>query len=140
MTFFFEQASANPAELLEWPIISVYERSKGRRPVAVIDIISLEADKNYCLINLKNDQRILTTKTVKHYQLQLPSVWFIQLHRKAIVNRQFIERIENKEGAYKVGLTNGQSFPVSRRRWGQIRQQLLGNAAVKSRSINASFR
>lgn len=140
MTFFFEQASANPAELLEWPIIDVYERSKGRRSVAVIDIVSLEADKNYCRINLKDNQHVVTTKTVKHYHLQLPSAWFVQLHRKAIVNRQFIEKIENKEGVYKVDLANGQSFPVSRRRWGQIRQQLLGNAAVKSRSINASFR
>ncbi|QHV98863.1 LytR/AlgR family response regulator transcription factor [Spirosoma endbachense] len=140
MTFFFEQATVISTELLDCLPIRLYARTDSRQLFSPADIVCLEAEKNYCWVCLKDGQRLLTTKTLKHHHSHLPANWFVRLHRNCVVNRQFIEKIEFADGSYRVDVTTGESFPVSRRRWKEIRRQLLGNQAIKSRSIMASFR
>ncbi|GAB3890151.1 LytR/AlgR family response regulator transcription factor [Spirosoma agri] len=140
MTFFFEQTTVVPAELLAWLPIRLTVRNESRQLVSVADITVLEAELNYCRVYLKNGQELLTTKTLKYHHDQLPADWFVRIHRNCVINRRFIEKIGIVDGSYQIDLTIGKAVPVSRRRWGEIRRQLLGDHAVKSRSINASFR
>jgi len=140
MTFFFEQATADPADLLSIPPINLFIRNSGHQLIAPSDIVSLEAEKNYSWVQLQNGKRLLTTKTVKHHCGLLSDKWFVRIHRGIVVNRRFIQQIEYVSNSYEITLHNGQKLPVSRRQWTQIRLQLLGNQAQKSRSIKASFR
>ena len=140
MTFFFEQTTVVPAELIAWLPIRLSVRNESRQLISVADITLLEAEINYCRVYLGNGQELLTTKTLKYHYDQLPANWFIRIHRNCVINRRFIEKIEFIDGNYQIDMTIGKVVPVARRRWGEIRRQLLGDHAVKSRSIKASFR
>ncbi|WP_338874699.1 LytTR family DNA-binding domain-containing protein [Spirosoma sp. SC4-14] len=140
MTFFFEQAMADSADLQTSPPINLFIRNSGYQLIAPAEIVSLQAEKNYSWVLLQNGQRLLTTKTIKQHCALLPETWFVRIHRSIVVNRRFIQQIDYVGNSYEVTLRNGQQLAISRRQWAQIRLQLLGDQAQKSRSIKASFR
>lgn len=141
MTFFFNQATVDTTELLGWPPLRLAAGEEGERLlVPVVEIVYLEAEGNHCWLTIQNGQRVLMSKTLKYYQDRLPASWFVRLHRKFTINKLFLSKIEYKNSAYRVVLSTGQSFLISRRRWSQVRQQLLGDQALNSRLIEAFFR
>ncbi|QJW92461.1 LytTR family transcriptional regulator [Spirosoma taeanense] len=104
----------------------LYVRETGRQFVSVANLVYLEADTNYCWLHWKTGQPVLTPRTLKYHHAKLPARWFIRLHRKCVVNRQFIDRLEYTNSGYRVHMTTGVSFPVSRRRWREVLQQMDG--------------
>ncbi|WP_128547746.1 response regulator [Larkinella soli] len=87
-------------------------------------IIYLEADASYCWLYNADGTRTLTSRTLKYHQTRLTGVQFVRLNRTIIVNRQYIERVERFQEGYKIFLSTGASFFVSRRRWQVVRLQL----------------
>ncbi|MBD2757432.1 LytR/AlgR family response regulator transcription factor [Spirosoma validum] len=104
--------------------LKIYRQREGQMVLPITDLMFLRATGNYSWLHWKNGQRILLPRTLKYYEPQLPSGWFVRAHRNCIVNVRYIERIEflypDKGGL--VHLHSGDVLPVSRRRWVAIKK------------------
>jgi two-component system, LytTR family, response regulator len=54
------------------------------------EIIRLEAFSNYTTFYLNNERKYLTTRVLKTYATDLEEAGFVRLHRKHLVNPEFI--------------------------------------------------
>jgi two-component system, LytTR family, response regulator len=69
------------------------------RFIKVKDIVMLEADGSYCNIFLVNNEKVTTSKNLKHYEEALmgfPN--FFRCHKSNIVNLKFITEINRGDG------------------------------------------
>lgn len=79
------------------------------------DIIRLEAEDNYTHFMLKTGDRITASRTIKAYEDTLTSLNFVRVHKKHIVNMNFMKTYIKGEGGYLI-MENGDSIEVSRRK------------------------
>ncbi|MBT8219819.1 MAG: LytTR family DNA-binding domain-containing protein [Bacteroidia bacterium] len=79
------------------------------------DIVRLEADDNYTHIFLKDNHRITASKTIKSYGELLESVNFFRVHKRHVVNLNFMQKFVKGDGGYIV-MDDGKEIEVSRRR------------------------
>lgn len=79
------------------------------------DILYCESQDNYTQFFLKDGQRIMVSKTIKHFEEVLDSDKFFRVHRSNIINLKYIDKYVKGEGGYVV-LKQGARIPVSRRR------------------------
>ncbi|WP_460943652.1 LytR/AlgR family response regulator transcription factor [Spirosoma daeguense] len=114
----------------DWPPLKLYLRDAGRQSFSVTDLVYLQAVANYSWLNWVDGSRMLMPRTLKYYSPKLPTELFIRLHRNCVVNRRFVERLERTETGGTVHLTNGETLPVSRRRWSTVRRQLASNRSL----------
>lgn len=63
----------------------------NRKPVDAARIIRIQADGNYSVIHLDNNQRVLMALTLMEYQRQLPG--FVRVHRRHLINPAFVVRM-----------------------------------------------
>ncbi|HYP50119.1 MAG TPA: LytTR family DNA-binding domain-containing protein [Pyrinomonadaceae bacterium] len=81
--------------------------------VAVNSIKYILAADVYSEIYLATGERALLLKPLNDWERQLPQKNFVRIHRSAIVNLAFVERVENQFNySYQVFLS-GESKPVS---------------------------
>ena len=92
--------------------------------LALSDLVFLQASSNYSWLHWKDGQCVLTPRTLKYYEPQLPDSWFVRPHRNCIVNVHYIERMERfyPDNGGLVYLRSGVVLPVARRRWAIIKQ------------------
>jgi two-component system LytT family response regulator len=83
--------------------------------VRLRDIVRLEAEDNYTHFLLKNGDRITASRTIKAYEDTLAQLNFVRVHKKHIVNLNFMKTYIRGEGGYLV-LENGETIEVSRRK------------------------
>jgi two-component system LytT family response regulator len=83
--------------------------------VRLSEIIRLEAEDNYTHFMLKSGDRITASRTIKAYEDTLTSLNFVRVHKKHIVNMNFMKTYIKGEGGYLI-LENGDSIEVSRRK------------------------
>ncbi len=83
--------------------------------IPIHEIVRIEADRSYCKIVLKDNQKILSSKNMKHYESLLPDSIFIKVHRSHIINLNFIKSIIKTDGGF-VKLVNNDEVPLSRRK------------------------
>ena len=81
--------------------------------IRYFDIVMIEAESNYATIYLQNGTKLLTSKTLKHWQSQIKKNEFIRTHNSFLVNRNHIQSIN--KGIYQLHLTNGFEAKYSRR-------------------------
>lgn len=79
------------------------------------DIVRLEAADNYTHFLLKNGVRITASRTIKAYEDTLNAFNFVRVHKKHIVNMNFMKTYIKGEGGYLV-MDNGDNIEVSRRK------------------------
>ena len=60
--------------------------------LSISEIVYMEADGNYTHIHLKNEQKYLTSKKLKHYETLL-SAFFIRVHRSYLVHKKAIKAV-----------------------------------------------
>lgn len=104
--------------------LRIHLTNTGKITIPMADLMYLQAASNYCWLHWKDGQRILSPRTLKYYEPQLPDTWFVRPHRNCIVNIQYIERMEHlyPDKGGLLHLRSGEVLPVSRRRWVEIRQ------------------
>jgi two-component system, LytTR family, response regulator len=73
-----------------------------------------EASSNYTLIHFNNEKH-LSSKTLKEFENLLDESVFIRVHKSFIVNVKFIEKYSPKDGGF-VTLKSGVQVPFSRRK------------------------
>ncbi len=88
--------------------------------VKVREIIRLEADKNYTTFFMESGVQILVSRTLKEYDEMLTDFGFIRVHQSHLVNVDFIDRFDKRDGGFLI-LKNKTSVPVSSRK----REELL---------------
>ncbi len=83
--------------------------------VKLRDIVRLEAEDNYTHFFLRGGEKITASKTIKAYEDTLVRLSFVRVHKKHIVNMNFMKSYVKGEGGYLI-LENGDNVEVSRRK------------------------
>lgn len=89
------------------------------------EIMYCQSNDNYTTLQLKNGERVMASKTMKHFEDILAPLGFIRPHQSYIINAKFIEQYNKKDGGFLV-LTDGTSIPVSRHRKEEILTMFKG--------------
>ncbi len=89
--------------------------SKGFTLVDFKDIVWLEANDNYTNLYLNGQKKIIASKTLKEFEIILPSVEFFRIHRSALINVNYVKEYSNNEGG-EVILSDGTHVQVSKAR------------------------
>lgn len=66
------------------------------------DIIRCESDGSYTMVHIKNNKKILLSKKIKDLEDLLSDLSFFRVHRSHIVNLNYVDRFEKKDGGYIV--------------------------------------
>lgn len=87
----------------------------GFEIVSTQDIILFSAENNYRNVHLKNEKKILVTKTIKVYDDLLSTSGFLRVHQSHLVNVSSIVKYTNGDGG-SLTLSNNSTIDVSRRK------------------------
>ena len=79
----------------------------------VKDIVHCQSDRNYTYFYLSDGRKIFTSRTLKDYEDILCSPDFIRCHRSHIININYLERYERREGGTII-MKDGTEIPLSR--------------------------
>jgi two-component system, LytTR family, response regulator len=89
------------------------------------EILYLKGDRNYTWVYLQDGKKIMSAKTLKDYETQLPD-YFFRIHKSHLVNLHHFSKILPFD---RLELLNGSVLEVSRRRRTELLQKLsLGTA------------
>jgi len=91
--------------------------------VNIKDIVRLEAEDNYTHIFLNNGDKITASKTIKAYEDMLASVNFYRVHKRHVINLNFMRKFVKGDGGYLV-MDDGMQIEVSRRRRPAFMEQM----------------
>jgi two-component system, LytTR family, response regulator len=83
--------------------------------VRLDNIVRLEAEDNYTHFFLKNNEKLTASRTIKGYEDALANFNFVRVHKKHIVNMNYMRTYIKGEGGYLV-MENGETVEVSRRK------------------------
>lgn len=78
------------------------------------EIIYLQADNTYTYFHLKGKKPLVSSKSIAHYEGELPKDLFLRCHNSYLVNRECIVSYLKKSN--QLALSNGDDIPVSRQR------------------------
>lgn len=92
-----------------------------RRWVSFDRIVRLEGQVNYTLVYLSDGSQVLVALTLKRFVERLPTPVFVRLHRKHIVNRQYVASFQPIR--QQVCLEAGETIGISRRFLAGVREQ-----------------
>ncbi|UKT65165.1 LytR/AlgR family response regulator transcription factor [Pedobacter mucosus] len=88
---------------------------QGFKMIDVDDIIYIEADSNYSIVHLNNENKITVSKILREFEEILPNEQFVRIHKSSIINLNHLKEYNSKNGL-QVFLNNGESMNISRRR------------------------
>ncbi len=91
--------------------------------VNIRDIVRFEAEDNYTHIYLKNGEKITASKTIKSYEEMLRSVNFYRVHKRHVINLNYMRKFVKGEGGYLI-MEDGMKIEVSRRRRPAFMEQM----------------
>ncbi len=82
--------------------------------ISTNEILYIEADINYCQINIKDKKPILVSKTLKSFEQQLVNnPEFYRIHQSYLINLNYINKVI-KTKLPQVIMTNGDILTISR--------------------------
>ena len=81
----------------------------------ISDIVRFEAEDNYTHIYLQSGKRITASRTIKHYEDLLTPHNFYRVHKRHVINMNYMQRFVKGEGGYLI-MEDGKRIEVSRRR------------------------
>lgn len=88
---------------------------KTQESVHVVDleqIIRCEADRNYTSFFLKDNKKILVSKTLKEYETLLAAHNFLRVQQSHLINIDYVDRYDKKNGGAVV-MKDGSEVPLS---------------------------
>lgn len=90
------------------------QKSEKLVNLPVLDIIHLEASKDYTIISADHEQFVSSTGISK-LETKLDPTIFFRVHRSTIINlRRLLEIEKHANGSLSVKMDNGKLFPISR--------------------------
>ncbi|HSU27856.1 MAG TPA: LytTR family DNA-binding domain-containing protein [Chitinophagaceae bacterium] len=97
---------------------------EGLQMIPVDSIISCESDDNYTTLTVKNNKKLLVTRSLKEMEDILEQYPFIRVHRFYIINLNEIEKYIKGEGGYLL-MSDGTSIDVARNKKEVLLKRLL---------------
>lgn len=88
---------------------------KTQESVHVVEldqIIRCEADRNYTSFFLKDNKKILVSKTLKEYETLLSAHNFLRVQQSHLINIDYVDRYDKKNGGAVV-MKDGSEVPLS---------------------------
>jgi len=85
--------------------------SEGRHLIEIEKIIRVEGAGSYSTFFIENEDPIMVSKNLKHYESLLKYNIFLRPHQSHLVNLNFIKMLSTKG---TIHLKNGEDLPVSR--------------------------
>ena len=86
---------------------------QGFEVIKISDILYCEGERNYTTFHLNNKEALLSSKTLKEYEMMLPSDKFIRVHQSYLVNINYVKRYLKGRGGTLI-MANGKSIEVSK--------------------------
>jgi two-component system, LytTR family, response regulator len=87
------------------------------------DILYFEADDNYTHIYTQNGDRIIASKNIKHYEDLLINHPFFRVHKRYMININFIRKYVKGDGGHVV-MEDHKEIVVSRRRRAEFLERI----------------
>jgi two-component system LytT family response regulator len=97
---------------------------EGLQMVLVESILYCESDDNYTILILKNNTKLVVSRTLKEVEEMLEEYSFVRVHRSYLVNINEIEKYIKGEGGYLL-MTNGAMVDVSRNKKEVLLKKLM---------------
>ncbi len=97
---------------------------RGIRFISISNIIRCQADGNYTCIHLKNNEKILASKSLKEFDELLEPLHFFRPHQSHVVNLRYVAEFKKDGGGFIV-MEDGAEIDVSRRRKEKLLALLL---------------
>ncbi len=91
--------------------------------VNIRDIVRFEAEDNYTHIFLKSGERITASKTIKSYEDMLVPFNFYRVHKRHVINLNYMRKFVKGDGGYLV-MDDDIQIEVSRRRRPAFMEQM----------------
>lgn len=102
------QKNINPGEKRRL----VLKTQESVHVVELDDIIRCEADRNYTSFFLKDNKKILVSKTLKEYETLLAHHNFLRVQQSHLININYVDRYDKKNGGAVV-MKDGSEVPLS---------------------------
>lgn len=77
------------------PSVLVYNNGTYKK-ISVNEIIMIKAESNYSYIILENDEKLFTSRTIKHWTNTFNSASLLRIHKTYLVNVNKIKEINRK--------------------------------------------
>jgi two-component system LytT family response regulator len=88
---------------------------EGLQMLPVDSIIHCASDSNYTILTLRDQQRVVASRTLKEIEELLEDHSFLRVHHSSVVNLNEISKYVRGEGGYLV-MSDGSTVNVSRSR------------------------
>ncbi|HNB80861.1 MAG TPA: LytTR family DNA-binding domain-containing protein, partial [Chitinophagaceae bacterium] len=83
------------------------------------EILFCQSNDNYTTLQMRNGEKVIASKTIRHFEDILTPLGFIRPHQSYLINAKHIEQYSKKDGGYLV-MEDGTNIPVSRHRKEEI--------------------
>ncbi len=113
----------NMSERSEIRKLSLPNGQGGYTMVDFDNIINIEADSNYSVFYLANNDKITVAKVLKEYEEILPENKFVRVHKSSIINLDYLKEYNSRNGL-EVALKSGVKIAVSRRRASEFAEKV----------------
>ncbi len=107
-----EAFDAIPTSRVSFQKLSV-PNSNGLELIPFDDIIYCKADDNYTTFYLCSGEKVVASKTLKHFGEMLPEHQFVRIHKSYIVNLLHLKKYLKTDGGVVI-MENKVTLPVSR--------------------------
>lgn len=97
--------------------------AEGMHLISPDEIVYLEADSNYTIFHIQKGNKIVASKTMSEFEMQLPANFF-RIHKSFLINLTRVTEFIKKDGN-SVLMSDGSLLPVSRRKVQELMQVLL---------------
>lgn len=88
---------------------------EGLYVLEISEILRLQSNQSYSKVFMKDENNILTSKSLNELHLKLPGNKFYRVHNSHVVNIDFVRQISNEDGGYLI-MSDGSQVPIARRR------------------------
>lgn len=95
----------------------------GFHIVNVAEVVYLQADNNYTILNLEGHNQIVATRTLGEFEKILENPEFFRIHKSTIINMNFLVGFSSFQGCF-AELKDGTRLNISRRKLIEFRERV----------------
>ena len=95
----------------------------GFRLINVTELMYLQADDNYTVLNLTGDRKFVATRTLGEFEKMLEGSEFFRIHKSTLINMNYLVGYSSYQGNL-AGLKDGSRLDISRRKLSEFREKV----------------
>jgi len=95
----------------------------GFRLINVTELMYLQADDNYTVLNLTGDRKFVATRTLGEFEKMLEGSEFFRIHKSTLINMNYLVGYSSYQGNF-AELKDGSRLDISRRKLSEFREKV----------------